>query len=104
MNIFVGNLSFTTQEESLRSAFEGYGQVSSARVVTDRETGRSRGFGFIEMSNAAEGQAAIQALDGRDMDGRALKVNEARPKEEGSRGPRSDSRSGGSSSGSFRRY
>ena len=101
MNIFVGNLSFTTQEESLRSAFEGYGQVSSARVVTDRETGRSRGFGFIEMSNAAEGQAAIQALDGRDMDGRALKVNEARPKEEGSRAPRS---TGGSSSGSFRRY
>jgi RNA recognition motif-containing protein len=104
MNIFVGNLSFTTKEESLRSTFEGYGQVSSARVVTDRETGRSRGFGFIEMGNAAEGQAAIQALDGRDMDGRALKVNEARPKEEGSsRGPRSDSR-GGSSSGSFRRY
>ena len=103
MNIFVGNLSFTTKEESLREAFEGYGQVSSARVVTDRETGRSRGFGFIEMSNAAEGQAAVQALDGRDMDGRALKVNEARPKEEGSRAPRSGG-SGGSSGGSFRRY
>jgi RNA recognition motif-containing protein len=102
MNIFVGNLSFTTKEESLRSTFEGYGQVSSARVVTDRETGRSRGFGFIEMGNAAEGQAAIQALDGRDMDGRALKVNEARPKEEGSRGPRD--RDSGSSGGSFRRY
>ncbi len=105
MNIFVGNLSFTTKEESLREAFEAYGQVSSARVVTDRETGRSRGFGFIEMANAAEGQAAVQALDGRDVDGRALKVNEARPKEEGSRGPRSDSRGGsGGGSSSFRRY
>ena len=98
MNIFVGNLSFTTKEDSLREAFEAHGQVSSARVVTDRETGRSRGFGFVEMSNAAEGQAAIQALDGRDVDGRALKVNEARPKEDSGRGPR------GGGSGGYRRY
>ena len=86
MNIFVGNLSFNTQENDLRAVFEAYGQVSSARVVSDRETGRSRGFAFVEMSNDAEGQAAIAGLDGRDVDGRALKVNEARPKEEGNRG------------------
>ena len=86
MNIFVGNLSFNTREEDLREAFEAYGQVSSARIITDRETGRSRGFAFVEMPNGDEGSAAIAALDGRDMDGRALKVNEARPKEEGGRG------------------
>ncbi len=86
MNIFVGNLSFNTQEDDLRAAFEAHGQVSSARIVSDRETGRSRGFAFVEMPNDAEGQAAIAGLDGRDVDGRALKVNEARPKEEGSRG------------------
>ena len=86
MNIFVGNLSFSTKEDGLRAAFEQYGQVSSARVVTDRETGRSRGFAFVEMPNGDEGSAAIAALDGRDVDGRALKVNEARPKEEGGRG------------------
>ena len=92
MNIFVGNLSFSTKEDGLRAAFEAYGQVASARVVTDRETGRSRGFAFVEMANDAEAQAAIAALDGREMDGRALKVNEARPKEEGGRG---GSRGGG---------
>ncbi len=86
MNIFVGNLSFSTKEDGLRAAFEAYGQVSSARVVTDRETGRSRGFAFVEMANDAEAQAAIAALDGREIDGRALKVNEARPKAEGGRG------------------
>ena len=101
MNIFVGNLSFTTKEESLREAFEGYGQVSSVRVVTDRESGRSRGFAFVEMPSAAEGQAAIQGLDGRDLDGRPVKVNEARPKEEGGRG---GSRGGGYGGGGSRRY
>ncbi len=92
MNIFVGNLSYSTQDDSLRAAFEAFGEVSSARVISDRETGRSRGFGFVEMPNAAEGQAAITALDGHELDGRAVKVNEARPKEEGGR----DSRGGGS--------
>jgi RNA recognition motif-containing protein len=95
MNIFAGNLSYSTTDDSLRAAFEAYGEVSSARVISDRESGRSRGFGFIEMPDAAEGQAAIQALDGQDLDGRAVKVNEARPKEEGGRGGR-DSRGGGS--------
>lgn len=95
MNIFVGNLSFNTQENDLRAVFEAYGQVSSARVVSDRETGRSRGFAFVEMSNDAEGQAAVAALDGREVDGRALKVNEARPKEEGNRG-------GGGGGGGYR--
>jgi RNA recognition motif-containing protein len=99
MNIFVGNLSYNSDDNSLRAAFEAFGEVSSARVISDRETGRSRGFAFVEMPNAAEGQAAIQALDGRDLDGRQVKVNEARPKEEG--GGR-DSRGGGG--GGFRRY
>lgn len=86
MNIFVGNLSFNTNEDNLRAAFEAYGQVSSARIITDRETGRSRGFAFVEMPSSSEAQAAISGLDGRDMDGRNLKVNEAKPKEEGGRG------------------
>lgn len=80
MNIYVGNLSYTTRDESLRAAFEQYGQVDSARVIMDRETDRSRGFGFVEMPVASEGQAAIKAMDNADLDGRAVKVNEARPK------------------------
>ncbi len=95
MNIFVGNLSFNTSEDDLRAAFEAYGQVSSARIITDRETGRSRGFAFVEMSDSSEAQAAISGLDGRDMDGRGLKVNEAKPKEEGGRG-------GGGGGGGYR--
>ena len=103
MNIFVGNLSYDTNDDSLRAAFEAFGEVSSARVISDRETGRSRGFAFVEMANAGEGQAAIQALDGKDLDGRPVKVNEARPKEEGGRGGGGrDSRGGGG--GGFRRY
>lgn len=80
MNIYVGNLSYTTRDESLRAAFEQFGQVDSARVIMDRETDRSRGFGFVEMPVASEGQAAIKAMDNADLDGRAVKVNEARPK------------------------
>jgi RNA recognition motif-containing protein len=103
MNIFVGNLSYNTNDDSLRAAFEAFGEVSSARVISDRETGRSRGFAFVEMANAGEGQAAIQALDGQDLDGRQVKVNEARPKEEGSRGGGGrDSRGGGG--GGYNRY
>ncbi|MEW5914102.1 MAG: RNA-binding protein [Thermodesulfobacteriota bacterium] len=79
-NIYVGNLAFNTTEEGLRSAFEQYGTVLSAKIITDRETGRSRGFGFVEMEGDAA-DAAIQAMNGRDLDGRALKVNEARPRE-----------------------
>ena len=80
-NIFVGNLSFDATESAVRSIFEEYGTVDRVNIVTDRETGRARGFGFVEMSNDGEGEKAIAGLTGRDMDGRALNVNEARPKE-----------------------
>ncbi|MBW7864732.1 MAG: RNA-binding protein [Candidatus Hydrogenedentes bacterium] len=102
MNIFVGNLSFNTNEDNLRAAFEAYGQVSSARIITDRETGRSRGFAFVEMPSSSEAQAAISGLDGRDMDGRNLKVNEAKPKEEGGRGGGGGGYRGGGGGGGYR--
>jgi len=79
-NIFVGNLSFNSTEESVRSLFERYGAVNSARIMTDRDTGRSRGFAFVEMENDSEASNAINALNGYQMDGRSLNVNEARPK------------------------
>ena len=79
-NIFVGNLSFSSTEETVRGLFERYGSVTSARIMTDRETGRSRGFGFVEMENEQEADQAIQALNGMTLDGRAINVNEARPK------------------------
>jgi cold-inducible RNA-binding protein len=79
-NIFVGNLSFGTTEDTLRSMFDSYGAVQRVNIVTDRETGQARGFAFVEMSVDAEGNAAISGLNGRDLDGRALNVNEARPK------------------------
>lgn len=81
-NIYVGNLSFGTTEDTVRSMFETYGTVDRVNVVTDRETGRARGFGFVEMSNDGEGEKAITALNGRELDGRTLSINEARPKEE----------------------
>ena len=80
MNIYVGNLSYDTRDDGLRAAFAEHGTVDDARVINDRETGRSRGFGFVEMPNNEEAQNAIAALDGKDLDGRTLKVNEARPK------------------------
>jgi cold-inducible RNA-binding protein len=80
-NIFVGNLSFDATEGAVRTMFEEFGTVDRVNIVTDRDTGRARGFGFVEMGNDTEGQNAIAALNGRDMDGRALNVNEARPKE-----------------------
>ena len=79
-NIFVGNLSFGTTEASIRSLFEPYGSVDRVNIVTDRDTGQARGFAFVEMAQDAEGNAAINALNGRDLDGRTLNVNEARPK------------------------
>ena len=79
-NIFVGNLDFNSSEEAVRSLFERYGAVNSARIMTDRDTGRSRGFAFVEMENESEADQAIQALNGYTLDGRALNVNEARPK------------------------
>jgi len=81
MNIYVGNLSFRTDDEELRNVFAEFGEVASAKVVMDRETNRSRGFGFVEMVNDAEGNAAIEALDGAEVSGRNLRVNEARPRE-----------------------
>ena len=87
-NIFVGNLSFGATEDSVRSMFEAYGAVDRVSIVTDRDTGQARGFGFVEMPVNAEAERAIQELNGRDLDGRALNINEARPKEDrgGSRG------------------
>ena len=82
MNIYVGNLSYTTTENDLRKAFEAYGTVSATRVIMDRVENRSRGFGFVEMPNNSEGQAGIQAMDGADLQGRTLKVNEAQPRED----------------------
>lgn len=82
MNIFVGNLSFKCSEDELREAFEQYGEVSSARIISDRETQRSRGFAFVEMPDDNEGRKAVEGLDGRQIGGREVKVNEARPREE----------------------
>ena len=81
-NIFVGNLDFNTGEDELRRLFETYGQVDRVSIMTDRDTGRSRGFGFVEMTNAEDGDKAIAALNGTQLGGRTLNVNEARPKPE----------------------
>ena len=82
MNIYVGNLSFDETEGTLQTAFAEHGEVTSARIITDRETGRSRGFGFVEMPKNDEAEAAIQAMNGKEVQGRALTVNEARPRED----------------------
>ena len=81
MNIYVGNLSYGMSEDELRQAFSAHGEVSSAKILMDRETGRSRGFGFVEMPNQSEAEAAIAQLNGKDVGGRALRINEARPRE-----------------------
>ncbi len=80
MKIYVGNLSFKARDNDLRAAFEAYGVVSSAEVVMERDSDRSRGFGFVEMPNAAEGQAAIAALDGKPICGRPIRANESQPR------------------------
>ncbi|MAE60334.1 MAG: RNA-binding protein [Planctomycetaceae bacterium] len=80
--IYVGNLSFSTTEDALSDVFGEHGEVTDVVIVTDRETGRSRGFGFVEMPDDAQAQAAIEALNGQDVDGRTLTVNEARPRED----------------------
>jgi cold-inducible RNA-binding protein len=90
--IFVGNFSFSMTEAELRSLFQPFGTVDSVSVVTDRDTGRSRGFGFVEMPNDGEAEKAIAALNGKDAGGRALTVNEARPKVERGGGPRGGGR------------
>jgi len=82
MNIFVGNLAFTTTDQELRTCFEAYGTVETVRIMTERDTGRPRGFGFVEMPNGSEAQAAIAGLNGTSLGGRQLTVNEARQREE----------------------
>ena len=86
MNIYVGNLAFDVDDAALRAAFEAHGEVASAQVIMDRDTGRSRGFGFVEMPSAEQAKAAMEALNGSDLMGRALNVNEARPRAERSGG------------------
>ncbi len=82
MNIYVGNVSYALAERELEELFSEFGAVSSARIITDRETGRSKGFGFVEMANQPEGEEAIRELNGKEVGGRNIKVNEARPREE----------------------
>ena len=96
-NVFVGNMSFQTTEGDLREMFEPFGEIARVNVITDRDTGRARGFAFVEMTNDEEAAKAIAALNGKEVGGRALNVNEARPKAE-----RSDSRGGGYGGGGNR--
>lgn len=105
--LYVGNLSFDATEADLRQLFETHGAIESAKLATDRDTGRSRGFGFIEMSSNSDAEAAIAALNGREIGGRALVVNEARPKTSGFEGGRSggqDARRGHSGSNRKQRW
>lgn len=95
MNIYVSNLNFSTKSESLQDLFAGFGEVDSAKVITDRDSGRSRGFGFVEMPNDAEGQKAIDELNGTDFEGKTITVNVARPKTERSNGSGYGNRGGG---------
>ena len=83
MNIYIGNMSFDTTEDQLRQAFEGFGEVSTVKIITDRDSGQPRGFAFVEMSAKDEATAAISGLNGQDLNGRSLNVNEAKPRAEG---------------------
>jgi RNA recognition motif-containing protein len=104
MNIYVGNLSFEVTEEDLKKAFEGFGQIESVKIIKDNYTGRSKGFGFVEMSNNADAQSAIDALNDKEIKGRSIKVNAARPRSEnrGGRGGFGGGRRGGRQSGGRR--
>ena len=86
MNIYVGNLSYEVTEEDLKEAFEVFGEVETAKVIKDNYSGRSKGFGFVEMSDKAKAESAIEGLNGKELKGRTLNVNEARPRSEGGRG------------------
>jgi RNA recognition motif-containing protein len=101
-NLYVGNLSYDIDSAMLEGLFAPHGTVESAKVIMDRDTGRSKGFGFVEMSSDEEAQAAIAALDGQEVEGRAMKVNEARPREDSGRGGRGGY--GGGGGGGRRRY
>ena len=97
-NIFVGNMSFQTTEDDIRALFQSYGEITRINIPTDRDTGRARGFAFVEMASAAEAAGAIAALNGKELDGRQLRVNEAQPKSEhggGGGGGRGQRRGGG---------
>jgi cold-inducible RNA-binding protein len=102
-NIFVGNLSFSATEDAVRQMFETYGTVDRVSIITDRDTGRSRGFAFVEMSNDEEADSAIRGLNGKQLGGRALNVNEARPRSEQPRGDRGGFGGGGGGGGFNRR-
>ena len=99
MNIYVGNLTYDVTEADLRAAFEAFGAVASVRLIKDQLSGQSKGFGFVEMASTSEAQAAINALHGKDLLGRTLNVNEARPREGGSRPERRPSGFGGGNGG-----
>lgn len=108
MNIYVGNLSFKTTEDELRQEFSALGEVSSVNIITDKYSGESKGFGFVEMSNDDEAKAAIESINGKDINGRTVNVNEARPREDrGGRGGGGGGRGGGGGGrgggGGFRR-
>ena len=100
MNIYVSNLGFNVQDEDLRSFFTPYGEVTSAKIITDKFTGKSRGFGFVEMTNRAEAEKAIAELDNGTVEGRTIKVTEARPKEDK---PRNNSFRSNNSGGGFKK-
>jgi RNA recognition motif-containing protein len=95
MNIYLGNLSYSSTENAIRDLFEGYGMVTTAKIVTDKFTGSSRGFGFVEMPNADEAQRAIAELNGKEFEGRKMVVNESRPRETTGRDNRPPRREGG---------
>jgi RNA recognition motif-containing protein len=99
MNIYVSNLNFSTDSESLQGLFAEYGEITSARIITDRETGRSRGFGFVEMSSENDGQTAIDELNDTDFEGKTISVNVARPRVENSNGGYNRNSGGGYSGG-----
>ncbi len=94
MNIFVSNINYATKEQALQDLFSEFGEVTSAKIITDRETGRSRGFGFVEMSDE-EGKQAVESLNGRELDGKELNVSEAKPREEKPRRSFDNNRGGG---------
>lgn len=99
MNIYVGNLSYKTTEDGLRDAFGAHGAVESSSIIKDRYTGESRGFGFVEMTSKEEGEAAVEALHGSDLDGRTLNVNEAKPRNDNRGGGGGGGRGGGGGGG-----
>ena len=102
MNVYVGNLPYSTSSDDLRETFEAFGEVTSANVISDRDSGRSKGFGFVEMSDDAQANEAIEKLNGSEMDGRTITVNEARPREDRPRG--GGRRGGGGYGGGRGRY